>query len=461
MDEGAGPYALRHDEVNYSGGQTKKEGRGVSLGSKQLTIDRSDNRLGEARLVGTRSTFRPVRAFVGNSSLGRAIMPNRPDEAFLLLMLELMIEEAVPRRRPAAGSWLGSLLTGLLLAGCHSKEGAGDGKAGGPGGKGGPPRGPAVVDVRVVRPQPVADTVEAAGTVGSVDQVELHPEATGRLVALTVAEGRRVAAGTVIARVNDADLRAQLARTQVNLGVARKAVERLSKLLTVQGVNQADYDVALGQVQSLEADATYTRALLDRTVVRAPFGGVLGLRQVSEGAYVTPATVIATLQRADRVQVDFTLPEPYADRAAVGSRVVVTSSGTEAGGAPRRFPATVTARESAANAATRNLTVRAALPPGAALAPGSFVRVRLGAGKGQTRTGVWLPTSALLPGDRADQVITVKGGKAAPVDVQTGPRTADRIAILSGLSAGDTVVVSGVLFAQPGKPVKVRKVMKD
>ncbi len=348
-----------------------------------------------------------------------------------------------------------TVLGGLTISGCHSK--ADDGKAGAGGGKGGPPRGPAIVDVRVVRLTAVADTVEAAGSILALDQVELHPEATGRLVALTVAEGQRVKAGTVIARVNDADLRAQFARTQANLSVAQKAVARLEKLLAVQGVNQADYDVAVGQVQSLEADATYTRALLDRTVVRAPFAGTLGLRQVSEGAYVTPATVIATLQRADRVKVDFTLPEPYADRAPVGSLVVVTS-GT---GGEQRFTATVTAREPEANATTRNLTVRAELPPGTPLAAGTFVRVRLGAGAGAAaRTGVLLPTSALLPGDRADQVITVKNGKATPVEVQTGTRTEDRITILSGLAAGDTVVVNGVLFAQPGKAVKVRNISR-
>ncbi|MBC7446612.1 MAG: efflux RND transporter periplasmic adaptor subunit [Hymenobacteraceae bacterium] len=369
------------------------------------------------------------------------------------------------RRRTART--VGRLLLGfvpmLLLAGCHSE--ADSAAKGGLGGKGGPPRGPAVVDVRVVHPTAVADTIEAAGTVLAVDQVELHPEATGRLTALAVAEGQRVAAGTVVARVNDADLQAQLAKTQANLEVARKSVGRLEKLLAMQGVNQADYDLAVAQVRSGEADADYTRALLAKTVVRTPFAGVLGLRQVSPGAYVTPATVIATLQRADRVKVDFTLPEPYADRAPTNSRVVVVAGGSAGGasgdGASRRYVATVVAREPQVSATTRNLTVRALLPVGATLSPGSFVRVRLGAsGAGATRTGVWLPTSALLPGDRADQVIVVRGGKALPVDVQTGPRTADRIAILSGLSAGDTVVVSGVLFAQAGKPVKVRKVSR-
>ena len=184
----------------------------------------------------------------------------------LLLMLELLVGQAVRRgRSPRGARRVGILLTGLLLAGCHAKEGGAKGSGGG---KGGPPRGPAIVDVRVVRLQPIADTVEATGTVLPLDQVDLHPEATGRLIALTVQEGEAVAAGTVVARVNDADLRAQLAKIEANQAVARKSVERLEKLLAIQGVNQADYDLAVAQVQSGEADADYTRALLDRTVVR-------------------------------------------------------------------------------------------------------------------------------------------------------------------------------------------------
>ena len=351
---------------------------------------------------------------------------------------------------------LALVLAAALLAACGGKSEPGKPGAGGGagGGKGGPPRGPAVVDVRVVRPTTIADTVEAAGTVLAIDQVELHPEATGRLVALNVTEGKRVAKGAIIARVNDADLRAQLAKTQATLALARQSVARLEKLLAVQGVNQADYDVAVAQVRSAEADADYTRALIERTVVRAPFAGVIGLRQVSDGAYGTPTTVIATLQRDDRRKVDFALPEPHADRAPVGTRVQVLAGGAEA----QRITATVAAREAEVNATTRNLTARALLPPGTRLAPGTFVRVRLGA-VGTRQSGVLLPTSALIPGDRADQVIVVRGGKATPVEVQTGARTATQIPILSGLAAGDTVVVSGVLFAQPGKPVKVRRVL--
>ncbi|RZK31366.1 MAG: efflux RND transporter periplasmic adaptor subunit [Hymenobacter sp.] len=343
-------------------------------------------------------------------------------------------------------------LAGLILAGgpffvaCHSKP---DDAKGGKDAK--KNAGPALVDVLVAQPSSVSDSVEANGTVVANDFVELHPEVSGRLTELSVDEGRRVSKGTVIARINDADLRAQLQKTNAVLLVARQSVGRLEKLLKVQGVNQADYDLAVSQVTSGQADAAYTQALLAKTVVRAPFTGVLGLRQVSPGAYVTPTTIIATLQADDKLKVDFTLPEAYGSLVRPGAKVTVNFAGNP----PRRYPATVLALESQINQTTRNLTVRATLPPGTQVSPGTFARVQVPTGA--ARRSVLLPTNAIMPGDKSDQVVLVKHGKAQMQNIKTGDRQDDKIAVVSGLAPGDSVVTNGVLFTQPGKPVKVRK----
>ena len=337
-----------------------------------------------------------------------------------------------------------------LLASCHAKP---DEAKGGDKGKDGKKNnGPALVDVLIARPSSVSDSVEANGTVVANDFVELHPEVSGRLTSLNVQEGQRVAKGTIIARINDADLRAQLQKTNAVLRVAQLSVNRLEKLLKVQGVNQADYDLAVSQVQSGQADAAYTQALIAKTVVRAPFAGVLGLRQVSAGAYVTPATIIATLQADNKLKVDFTLPEAYNALVRPGSKVTVNFGGNP----PRRYSATVQALESQINQTTRNLTVRALLPSGALVSPGTFARVQVPTGA--AKRSVVLPTNAIMPGDKSDQVVLVKNGKAKMQDVKTGDRQDDKIAVVSGLAAGDSVVTNGVLFTQPGKPVKVRHV---
>jgi membrane fusion protein (multidrug efflux system) len=338
--------------------------------------------------------------------------------------------------------------SGTLLAACHAKPD--EAKGGGKGDK--KNSGPAVVDVLVARPSSVSDSVEANGTVVANDFVELHPEVSGRLTLLNVQEGRRVSKGTIIARINDADLRAQLQKTNAVLQVSQLSVNRLEKLLKVQGVNQADYDLAMSQVKSSQADAAYTQALIAKTVVRAPFTGVLGLRQVSPGAYVTPTTIIATLQADNKLKVDFTLPETYGSLVQAG-RVVTLNFG---GNPPRRYPATVQALESQVNQTTRNLTVRALLPAGARVSPGTFARVQVPTGAARQR--VILPTNAIMPGDKSDQVVLVKHGKAQMQNVKTGDRQNDQISVVSGLAPGDSVVTNGVLFTQPGKPVKVRSV---
>lgn len=333
-----------------------------------------------------------------------------------------------------------------LLAGCHAKP---DEAKSSKGSK--KDNGPALVDVLVARPSAVTDSIEANGAVVANDYVELHPEVSGRLTYLNVPEGRRVRKGTVIARINDADLQANLQKTRALLQVARLSQNRLEKLLKVQGVNQADYDLAVSQVRSNQADDAYTQALLSKTVIRAPFTGIMGLRQVSPGAYVTPTTSLATLQADTKLKVDFTLPEANGAVVRPGSAVTVRLAGNP----PRRYPAVVIAQESQINQTTRNLTVRAQLPAGAQASPGAFARVSVPTGA--ARRSVLVPTNAIMPGDKSDQVVVIKNGKATMRDVRTGDRQQDQIAIVSGLVAGDSVVTNGVLFTQPGKPVQVRK----
>lgn len=310
---------------------------------------------------------------------------------------------------------------------------------------------PPIVDVMIAESRPVSNIIEANGTVVANEYLELHPEVSGRLTYLNIAEGAPVAKGTVLARINDADLRAQLNKIKVQLDLAQTTVSRYKQLLDVSGINQSDYDLAVNTVNGYKADIQYTQSLLDKTVIRAPFSGVIGLRQVSPGAYVTPATVIATLQQVSKVKIDFTLPEVYANVVKTGSLIDVSM---DVGGA-KKEKALVIATEPGANTDTRNIKVRAELQK-IAVNPGAFVKVYLDEGK--ERSSILVPTNCIVPEDKTNQVIVVKGGRANFVNVQTGTRFANNIEILSGLSAGDSVVVSGVLFARPGANVKVRSV---
>jgi membrane fusion protein, multidrug efflux system len=311
---------------------------------------------------------------------------------------------------------------------------------------------PIVVDVMIASPEAVVNLVEANGTVVANESVELRPEVSGRLTYLNVPEGKLVTRGTVLARINSADLLAQVQKSRVQLELAEKNEQRLRQLLDVQGINQVDYDAVLNQVNSLKADIAYTQTLIDKTVIRAPFNGTIGLRQVSPGAYVSPTTVIATIQQLGKSKIDFTLPEEYSNLIKVGGTVDVEIDQAK----DTTQKATIIAMEPQANTQTRNIMVRSMLDKGSPN-PGAFVKVYVGT-SGNDKKAIMVPTNTIIPDDRSSQLIVVKKGKANFVNVQTGLRSANNVEITKGINAGDTIVVTGVLFARPNAPLKIRSV---
>jgi len=310
-----------------------------------------------------------------------------------------------------------------------------------------------IVDVIVAGSRPVSNILEVNGTVVANEYVELHPEVSGRLTYLNVPEGKFIRQGTLLARIYDADLEAQVAKSRVQLELAIKTEERLRKLISINGVNQADYDAALNAVNSNKADIAYTQALITKTFIRAPFSGLVGLRQVSPGAYVSPATVIVTIQQMSKLKIDFTLPEEYGNIIERGGEVEVQADAAN----DARAKAVIIATEPTVNINTRNLKVRAILED-AVPNPGAFVKVFVNAGKNQK--AVMVPTNCIIPGDINKQLIVVRNGKADFVNVQTGLREANNVEITQGVNAGDTVVVTGVLFARPNSGLKIRSVKR-
>ncbi len=310
-----------------------------------------------------------------------------------------------------------------------------------------------IVDVIVASPEPIKNFIQVNGTVLANEYVELHPEISGRITYLNVPEGSYVPQGTVIARIFDEDLRAQLQKSKAQLELAEKTEERLRKLLDINGLNQADYDAAVNQVYSIRADIAYTQAQIDKSIIRAPFNGTVGLRQVSPGAYVSPSDIIATLQQTNKVKIDFTIPEEFSNLIKRGNSVDVLTDAAK----QQHSKAVIIATEPQVNQSTRNLKVRAILENSNSN-PGAFVKVTVT--DNTNKNAILVPSNSLIPGDKNSQLVLVKNGKAVFADVSTGTRLADNVEITSGVSAGDTVVVTGVLFARPNSPVKVRSVKK-
>ena len=313
---------------------------------------------------------------------------------------------------------------------------------------------PAIVDVMIAVMKPMNNTLEVNGVVLANESVEIHPEVNGRLVFLNISDGAFVKEGTVLAKINDAELQAQLSKSKSQLWLAGKNEDRLKKLLQINGVNQSDYDLALNTLNNIKADIEFINAQIDKTIIRSPFSGNLGLRMVSPGAYLTTQTVLATLQQTNQIKIDFAVPELYSGLIKIGNEVSLVV------GEKENYAAKIIATESSVNSATGNLKVRALLPKGN-IRPGTFVKVQLK--EGENMQSIIVPTNAIIPDATSKKVVVVKDGIAEMVKVTTGIRSAYGVEITSGIAVGDSIVVTGILFVKPKKPVKVRslKTLED
>ena len=305
-----------------------------------------------------------------------------------------------------------------------------------------------MVDVIIAGNQDFISNLEVNGSVLSNELVDLHPEVSGRLTYLNIPDGAMVTQGTILAKINDADLQAQKEQYKVQLDLAVKTEKRLSDLLQVNGVNQADYDAALNQVNILKTNIAFVDAQLDKTIVRAPFAGELGLRLVSPGAYVTPSTILGTLGQTDKVKIDFAVPESYASLIQKGNLIKVQTIGSDEG-----LSATITAIDPQVNSVTRNIKVRAFLN-GGNLLPGAFVKILLD----KNRKAMIVPTNSIIPEAYLSQVVVIKNSKAVFKTVETNLRNGNVIEITKGIEVGDSVVVSGMLYVRPNAKVKIKRV---
>ena len=294
------------------------------------------------------------------------------------------------------------------------------------------PRKKSVLNVNglVVRPQSLADGITMVGNLLPDEEVDLSFETSGKIVEINFKEGSIVRKGELLAKVNDKPLLAQLSRYEAQLKLAEDRVYRQSALLEKDAVSQEAYEQASTELAMLNADIDIVKANIALTELRAPFDGIIGLRNVSEGAYASPSVVVAKLTKISPLKIDLFVPERYASQAEVY------------------------AQESKVDIATRTLAVRALYPnTRGTLLPGRFVTVKIRLH--DIPDAIAVPTEAIVPEMGVDKVYLYKGGKAQAVEVKTGLRTESSIQIIEGLNVGDTLITSGTLQLRTDLPVKL------
>ena len=308
------------------------------------------------------------------------------------------------------------------------------------------------VNAITIKPQLLKEEIPITGITMPDEEVDLSFESSGKITEINFEEGTFVKKGQLLAKVNDKPLQAQLQRLVSQLKLAEDRVFRQNALLERDAVSKEAYEQVKTELATLNADIDLVKANIQQTELRAPFDGIIGLRQVSVGQFASPSTIVAKLTKVSPLKIEFAVPERYASDVKAGTNLSFTIEG-------RLTPiqAKVYARESKIDLETHTLTMRALYAnPNGDIMPGRYASIRLT--NQEVENALAVPCQAIVPEMGVDKVFLYKDGKAMPTEITTGIRTEKEVQVLKGLNIGDTVIVSGTLQLRTGLNVSLDNV---
>ena len=311
----------------------------------------------------------------------------------------------------------------------------------------------ALIRAAVVKRSELDNTITSSGSIMANEEVTLNPEMAGKIIAIKFKEGTAVKKGQLLVKINDRDLQATLAKQIAIQKINEERGQALKTLLTINGVSQEEYDMAQSTIQQGKADIDLTKAQIEKTEIRAPFDGIIGLKNVSEGDFVSSSDVIAYIQQLNPAKIDFSVPEKYASQIHVNDTVKV-----KVAGANHTYVGKVYALDPKIDAATRALKVRALIDNSKyEIFAGSYAEVSLVL---RSENSVVVPSMAVIAGLRGQTIYLVQNGKANLIPITIGIRTDSTVEILTGLKSGDTIATSGIMALKQGMDVKIQHLKK-
>jgi membrane fusion protein (multidrug efflux system) len=307
----------------------------------------------------------------------------------------------------------------------------------------------APVRVMVVTPGNLQELLKTTGTLLADEEVELTFEGQGKIETIHFKEGTHVSKGQILAKLNDEDLQAQLVKLNLQNKLLQERVNRQKVLLAREAISQESFDQLMTDLHSNEAEIKLILVQIDKTEIRAPFDGIIGLRYISEGAYVSPTSRIARLIKIQPLKIEFAVPERYAGIVKVGNELRFRIENS-----PEEYKAKVYALEPGIDPDTRTMTLRALFPnKDASLQPGRFVSIQLIVR--EKKDALQVPTEAIIPELGGEKVFTVVNHKAVSSPITIGMRTPDAVEVTGGLHPGDSIVISGIMQLRSDMPVIV------
>jgi membrane fusion protein (multidrug efflux system) len=350
------------------------------------------------------------------------------------------------RKKSFWGPVLTVFLAALALAGLvFWKMTASNAPSGGPmAGPGGPGKSmPQKVTGYIVGAERVTQNLEASGTFLAWNEVQLIPEVSGRIEVLNLREGSNVEKGEMLLVLFNEDIKAQIRKQELQLGMAKKNLSRLQDLLKINGVSQQEVDNAENQINNIQSDLKIYEANLRKTQLLAPFSGTIGFTNASLGAYINPGNPVASLQQFNPLKLEFSIPEKYLGLVSLGKKVsflIENHADT--------LTAEIYAFDPKIDPGSRTLKIRARYENSKGrFLPGLFARVFLALDA--TENNLMVPTQSIIPETRGKKVVKYHNGKAEMLMVETGLRNADKVQIIKGLEIGDTILTSGLMFVKP------------
>ena len=301
----------------------------------------------------------------------------------------------------------------------------------------------------VVQAAPLDQKLQATGTFLSNESVQLTSEVAGKITSLNFCEGCPVRKGQIIARIDRKELLARQQKIQVDLDQAKEDLERSTKLLAVNAVPSEEVSQAKSKLAGYEADIQVLNVQLDKTLVRAPFSGRAGLREISIGAYINPGMPITTIRQTNPIKVEFAVPERYAKHIQKEATVWISLPNRQ-----DTYTAKVFAIDPGIDPSTRSLKVRARMNnQEGTFIPGGFCSVFYQVYQNENTFNI--PAEAVLPELSGQKVMVAAGGKATSRPVSLGIRNENKVQIVDGLSEGDTILTTGLLILTDGMPIAV------
>jgi len=336
------------------------------------------------------------------------------------------------------------LLLAIPKLGWFSSGNDGGEAKGGPGGSALLP-----VEAVVLKPQKLDNKLVVTGTVLANESLELRSEISGKITKIAFREGSKVNKGDVLIQINDEEIVAQLQKQKHNQKLNEDNEFRQRKLLEKDAISQEEYDNALNRLNTTVSDVRLLEAQLAKTRISAPFAGTIGLRYVSEGAYLSPNTAIAMLYNNTPAKIEFAIPSRYSTLVSAGKEIYFKIEGDTL-----RYKGEVYAIEPRIDQDTRTLRLRAVADnKNGRLLPGQFVELELILAT--FNNALLIPTEAVVPEQAGKKVFVLENGIVKEAKIETGIRTNTDLEVTSGLHAGDTVLTSGILQLKEGLKVQI------